>query len=313
MRRVAGLVGLVLALLCAAPAGAATVGGNPFRGMAPFRTDDTNPQRAEDQLRAQGRGADADLIDRISSQPVAWWLTSDSDTTSEYLAAARRARRVAVLVVYRRPWRDCSGYSAGGFATETQYDGWISSLARQLRGGRTAVILEPDALPGLSCLSAEQQAATNRMLKRAVHVLGKRPGVRVYLDAGHSRWEPASVMIRRLKAAGVSRARGVSLNVSNFNRTADEERFAGQLRRGIKKLHAVIDTSRNGQGPAAGNEWCNPAGRGLGRPPRARRSGLIDAELWVKVPGESDGSCNGAPASGGFWLDYALGLASRQP
>src|SRR4051812_16759802 len=71
--------------------------------------------------------------------------------------------------------------------------------------------------------------------------------------------------------------------------------------------HFVIDTSRNGQGPwtpPAGKysdpqDWCNPPGRGLGERPTARDTGspLLDAKLWVKVPGESDGSCSrGLPA-----------------
>jgi endoglucanase len=31
----------------------------------------------------------------------------------------------------------------------------------------------------------------------------------------------------------------------------------------------------------------------------------------VKAPGESDGACNGAPASGEWMPEYALGLAQR--
>lgn len=30
--------------------------------------------------------------------------------------------------------------------------------------------------------------------------------------------------------------------------------------------------------------------------------------MWIKPPGESDGSCNGGPTPGKFWLDYALDL-----
>ena len=71
--------------------------------------------------------------------------------------------------------------------------------------------------------------------------------------------------------------------------------------------HFVIDTSRNGQGPwtppantySDPQDWCNPPGRGLGDRPTTRATGspLLDAKLWVKVPGESDGSCSrGLPA-----------------
>ena len=35
------------------------------------------------------------------------------------------------------------------------------------------------------------------------------------------------------------------------------------------------------------------------------------ALLWIKQPGESDGTCNGGPNAGQWWADYALGLAQR--
>ncbi|WP_246852722.1 glycoside hydrolase family 6 protein [Naasia sp. SYSU D00948] len=65
-------------------------------------------------------------------------------------------------------------------------------------------------------------------------------------------------------------------------------------------VHFVIDTSRNGQGPwdASGTsysdpeDWCNPPARGLGIAPTTDTGNeLIDAYLWIKVPGESDGQC----------------------
>src|SRR5207247_11443638 len=64
--------------------------------------------------------------------------------------------------------------------------------------------------------------------------------------------------------------------------------------------HFVVDTSRNGRGPWAPptgsggdqQDWCNPPGRGLGpRPTTSTGDPLIDAYLWIKVPGESDGQC----------------------
>ena len=66
--------------------------------------------------------------------------------------------------------------------------------------------------------------------------------------------------------------------------------------------HFVIDTSRNGRGswaPKAGTNykdaqtWCNPPDRGLGLRPTTRTGNpLVDAYLWIKVPGESDGQCD---------------------
>jgi endoglucanase len=100
--------------------------------------------------------------------------------------------------------------------------------------------------------------------------------------------------------------------------------------------HFVIDTSRNGQGPwapAAGTsypdkqDWCNPPGRGLGARPQGSpdaADALLDAYLWVKTPGQSDGQCNRGiagsttdpewggisdPAAGAWFPQQALQLA----
>ncbi|XVJ64413.1 MAG: glycoside hydrolase family 6 protein [Sphingopyxis sp.] len=76
----------------------------------------------------------------------------------------------------------------------------------------------------------------------------------------------------------------------------------------VAQKRAVIDTSRNGQGswqPPAGRYadaevWCNPPGRGLGRRPTLDSGNpYVDAFLWIKIPGESDGECHrgqGGPA-----------------
>ncbi len=64
--------------------------------------------------------------------------------------------------------------------------------------------------------------------------------------------------------------------------------------------HFVIDTSRNGNGVWSTNEpypdaevWCNPPDRALGVPATAETaSPFADAYLWIKIPGESDGSCS---------------------
>ncbi|MCK0116442.1 endoglucanase [Isoptericola sp. CG 20/1183] len=81
-----------------------------------------------------------------------------------------------------------------------------------------------------------------------------------------------------------------------------DSRYAAALGDTEPSTHFVIDTSRNGQGPwdpatssntyADPEDWCNPPGRGLGeRPTLDVADPLIDAYLWIKVPGESDGQC----------------------
>jgi len=91
--------------------------------------------------------------------------------------------------------------------------------------------------------------------------------------------------------------------------------YAQNMGGAVAATHFVIDTSRNGDGPnsmqqyanapynqpasvtatlASGN-WCNPPASGLGLKPTASTGvPLLDAYLWVKTPGESDGQCDAA-------------------
>lgn len=86
----------------------------------------------------------------------------------------------------------------------------------------------------------------------------------------------------------------------DLNTSGENARFAGLLGSTTPATHFVIDTSRNGQGPwkptissPDPQDWCDPPLRGLGtRPTATTGNALVDAFLWVKVPGESDGSCN---------------------
>lgn len=75
----------------------------------------------------------------------------------------------------------------------------------------------------------------------------------------------------------------------------------GTKRNPAAQKRAIIDTSRNGQGswtPPHGRYrdaevWCNPPDRGLGRLPTSRTGhAYVDAFLWIKIPGESDGRCH---------------------
>ncbi len=140
----------------------------------------------------------------------------------------------------------------------------------------------------------------------------------MYIDAGHSGWQPVPEIVTRLKAAGIEEADGFSLNVSNYKKTETEIKYGKEVSKRLGGKHFVIDTSRNGNGPPvegckkADDEacWCNPAGRALGTPPTSEtHEPLVDAFLWLKKPGESDGQCNGGPKAGVFWQERAVELA----
>lgn len=138
------------------------------------------------------------------------------------------------------------------------------------------------------CLSPDQRQERFDLVRYAVDTLTRDPAAAVYVDAGHSRWLSAEAMAARLNDVGVGRARGFSLNVSNFY-TTDEEIGYGEAISGLTNgSHYVIDTSRNGAGPApdAPLNWCNPSGRALGAPPTTATAGAhADAYLWIKRPG----------------------------
>ena len=226
--------------------------------------------------------------------------------------AALAAGAIPTITLYALPHLDCA---RGGIGTDAGYRQWIDEVTAGLGTVPAILVVEPDALALIGCLSSTDQARRLVLLRYAVTRLGADPAASVYLDAGHEGWQSSTTMAARLDAAGVAAARGFSLNVSNFDATDVE---VGYGRRISAKLATsrpfVVDVGRNGLGPATGSlAWCNPPGRALGTPPTTNHPDpLVDALLWIKPPGESDGVCRpGEPPAGQFWLDYALGLAAR--
>jgi endoglucanase len=296
----------------AAPAGAAS---DPF-STAPLYVEPGGSAARQAQAWRSSRPADAAQMDKIASQPQAVWFGDWNDTIRGDVAglvdSAAGAGRLPVLVAYNLPNRDCGGYSSGGAPSASDYRSWIRDFAAGVGDRRAAVILEPDALAELDCLSADQRASYVSLLSDAIGVLVAHPGIALYVDAGNPAWQPAAEIARRLAEVGAQRARGFALNVSNFQTTAASIAYGKQIVAGSGALHFVVDTSRNGNGPAPGESWCNPPDRALGAIPTARTDDpAADAYLWIKAPGESDGTCNGGPAAGQWWPDYALGLAQR--
>ncbi len=169
------------------------------------------------------------------------------------------------------------------------------------------------------CVPADRVAERYELLRAAVTTFRTHRNVWVYLDAGNAGWiKPPSRLVRPLRSAGVASANGFSLNVSNFYTTTATMRYGNELSDRLGKAHYVIDTSRNGNGPAPAADplhWCNPPGRALGRVPTTRTGrARVDAFMWVKPPGVSDGSCRpGAPAAGQWWGNYALELVQATP
>jgi endoglucanase len=353
---------------------------------------------------------DAARLAAMEATPRAAWFTGGSPAevkvaVRDTMVRAAREQRVPVLVAYNLPFRDCAQYSAGGATDTAAYDAWIDGFGQGIRNGKAVVILEPDGLgiipynttiagqaewckPTVTDASGNVVAApganpTERyaQMNHAVDsIIGNAPNASVYLDGTHSAWLGVGEAAYRLVKAGVQRAKGLFVNVSNYQPTAQLAKYSTWISKCVYfannpaeggwrvghydycasqyypasptdfstwaltdqwyadnvdnaanpptgpavLAHFVIDTGRNGQGPLdttpfvappfdqpvnviaglnAGN-WCNAFGAGVGLRPTANTGvPLGDAYLWVKTPGESDGSCD--IAGGARVWDYS--------
>jgi endoglucanase len=352
---------------------------------------------------------DALKLGAMAATPQAAWFTSGTpqqvqSDVNKTMCQADLTRTVPVLVAYNIPFRDCAQYSAGGALDTASYEAWIDGFAAGVGKRQAVVVLEPDSLgiipwSGDWCQPTVTDSAGNTshapgadpltryaQLNYAVDKLAAAaPNALVYLDGTHSGWLNVGDASTRLASAGVARAEGFFLNISNYQITGNlaqygtwiseclaygtsvapgdfgscpnqywnggplpsliaqingewngtaldgngawsdssttvalntsgiNLRYANMLGTTTPTARFIIDTSRNGHGPLNGasyaaapydqpanvqasltsGNWCNPPGAGLGLRPTANTGvALLDAYLWVKIPGESDGSCD---------------------
>ncbi|MEU1512284.1 glycoside hydrolase family 6 protein [Streptomyces sp. NPDC005811] len=298
----------------------ATAPGEPPHADDPFWADPGGPaarQLAVYESRGDEAEAEAAAVRRIAGRATGEWLggAEPEARARAVTEAAERAGRVPLLVLYDIPSRDCGQYSRGGAADGTAYRAWTAAVARGIADRPAWVVVEPDALLHLvdGCLPPALREERYALLEDAVTTLTSLKNTRVYLDAGNAGRGRTDGMDRALLRAGVARADGFAVNVSNFYSTGDSVAYGRQLSAAVGGKHFVVDTSRNGNGPSREGDpaerWCNPPGRALGTPPTTRTADpLVDAYLWVKTPGESDGECKGGPKAGTWWPEYAREL-----
>lgn len=134
---------------------------------------------------------------------------------------------------------------------------------------------------------------------------------------------------------------------TNYNPAHSELNYADVLHGAVRKEipwfdpHMIIDTGRNARSPRNScANWCNARGAGSGLLPTTRTAhpGVVDAYMWMKTPGESDGcterlpdgkrcrrfdadcasvdsigSRSGEPRSpeAGGWFDYQVKMLAR--
>jgi endoglucanase len=200
-------------------------------------------QQIKDLVRA-GDLRDAVGIARMVTTPQAVWFTSGTPaevrrSVSRTVAAAARQHAVPVLVAYNLPFRDCAQYSSGGAIDTEAYLAWIRAFAAGIGNRPADVILEPDSLgiiPNNTDINGNKEwcqpnapGATPqeryRALNGAVNALSRHQATKVYLDGTHSAWLAVGDISQRLVRAGVQRARGFFLNVSNFQTTSRQLKY----------------------------------------------------------------------------------------
>ncbi|KAL5339526.1 1, 4-beta cellobiohydrolase [Aspergillus crustosus] len=190
---------------------------------------------------------------------------------------------------------------------------------------RTLLVIEPDSLANLvtnlnvpKCANA--QDAYLECTNYAVTQLNL-PNVAMYLDAGHAGWlgwtanlQPAADLYAKVytDASSPAALRGLATNVANYNAwtigtcpsytqgntVCDEKRYvnaiAPLLRSNGFDAHFITDTGRSGRQPtgqSAWGDWCNVINTGFGqRPTTNTGDALVDAFVWIKPGGESDGT-----------------------
>ncbi|MBQ0829078.1 glycoside hydrolase family 6 protein [Streptomyces tagetis] len=269
-------------------------------------------------LARDGKKDQARQIRKIADYPTAEWISPENpqEQARGFTEAAAKAGRTAVLVLYNVPHRDCGQYSQGGAADGDAYRAFVAAVAKGIGDRPATVILEPDAVLHLvdGCTPEEFHEERYDLLKGAVATLAALKDTTVYLDAGNAGWGDPDQIHEPLTWAGVEQADGFAVNVSNFYSTGESLAYGKRLSAEVGGKHFVIDTSRNGNGPYTGGDpgerWCNPPGRALGETPTTKTADpLVDAYLWIKRPGESDGECKGGPRAGRWWPEYALELA----
>jgi endoglucanase len=287
--------------------------------------DPDNPLfAAAAQFKAHGQQAGAADLRALAETPSGIWAAGQADemqTVREATQAAAKAQAIPVIVAYNLPYRGaCGPFSASTGPSAAGYKQWVNQLAAAIGTGDDIVIVEPGALPDIvrGCLSHAQSTERYQLLRYAMKQLGALPHARVYLDAGNpAMFSNPAPLAGPLDQAGVQYGRGFSANVSNFQWTNVVVSWSQRLEHDLGgNLGAVIDTSRNGRGPYTGldnPQWCNPPGRAVGPAPTFNPGPAgIQAFLWIKDPGASDGSCNDGPPAGQYWPQYAISLEQNR-
>ncbi len=251
-------------------------------------------------------------IKEITREPTSFWYgVGPKRTIRKTKRSIQRLLKRAdpylpVLVIYSIPYRDLGHHSKGGADSDKEYLEFIREFCDALDDRSPIVIYEPDAIPHMEEMGVVDGLKRLSLIKKSVEMLSKTNAL-VYLDIGHPTWLSVPKAVSYLRMCDVNKIRGYSINTSNYYATSTCYKYGKAISKRLDGTHFVIDTSRNGTG--ASKEHFNPYGRSIGEFPTTQTCDeLVDAYLWIKIPGESDGKVNGGPKAGRFSHNLALDL-----
>ncbi|GIG53944.1 glycoside hydrolase family 6 protein [Demequina activiva] len=278
-------------------------------------------------LAQQERWDDYDHMGRITGTAQARWIGSWStnDAISNYAhqvyTAAAAADRIGLIAYYGM--RD---YTCEEAASDPELADFYAERSRVLveelpgSGAQAWIVLEPALVASLGSCEGDPRGA---WVADAAATFADA-GAAVYLDAGVVD-DPAAIAAS-LASLDLESVAGIAVGTNGY-RAVSEQLAAGEAvlaaladagvdvdaprsgpDPGEPGLGLIVDTSRSAV-PVEAPEPCNPPEAGIGVPPRLVGAGALDAYVWIKRVGESDGACNGGPTRGQFSQALALQLA----
>ncbi|KAL6239779.1 hypothetical protein BDW75DRAFT_226847 [Aspergillus navahoensis] len=300
--------------------------GNPFEGYQLY----ANPYYSSEVMTLavpSMTGSLAEQATHAAEVPSFHWLdtTAKVPTMGEFLANIKEQNDAGANPPIAGIFNGELSIADGGVEKYKEYIDAIREHVVEYSDTNIILIIEPDSLANLvtnlnvaKCANA--QDAYLECTNYAITQLDL-PNVSMYLDAGHAGWlgwpaniGPAAQLYASVyQDAGAPAAlRGLATNVANYNAfsidtcpsytsqnaVCDEKgyinSFAPQLSAAGWDAHFIVDTGRNGKQPTGQIEWgdwCNAKGTGFGvRPTTDTGDELVDAFVWVKPGGESDGT-----------------------
>jgi endoglucanase len=197
----------------------------------------------------------------------------------------------------------------------------VNEMVAGIENRPAVMLLELDAIGSSSCMARSGALPQwEADIRYEVNAAASLPHAVVYVEGGYSDGNSPAYTAKVLNAVGVRSIRGFYTNDTHLNWTIDEIHWGEKVSALTGGSHFIINTADNGRGPkknphpvVQGNEdLCNPPGRGAG-PPTTTQTGLplVDAFMWVHVPGSSSGKCNGGTPSGTFFLARGLTEAAN--